>query len=119
MAENNLRGKQRTDSEGRFSFITVKPVPYSVPTDGPCGHILNISNRHGMRVAHIHKGIEADGYKPLVTEIFASDDPNLATDTVFGARPELLMEYVENTDPNLDVDLAASFEFVLRRIDTT
>ncbi len=72
-----------------------------------------------MRVAHIHMGIEADGYKPLVTEIFASDDPNLATDTVFGERPELLMEYVENTNPDLDVDLVASFEFVLRRIDTT
>lgn len=117
-SENNLRGKQRTDNEGRFSFITVKPVPYSVPTDGPCGHILDISNRHGMRVAHIHVGIDADGYKPLVTEIFPSDDPNLTSDTVFGARPELLMEYSVNTAPDVDVDLVASFEFVLRRIDS-
>jgi protocatechuate 3,4-dioxygenase beta subunit len=116
-SEHNLRGKQKTDSEGRFSFITSKPVPYSVPTDGPCGDILNISNRHGMRVAHIHVGIEADGYKPLTTEVFAADDPNLDSDTVFGARTELLMAYRKNTDPNLDVDLEANFEFVLRRIN--
>jgi len=104
-SEHNLRGKQKTDGEGRFSFITTKPVPYSVPTDGPCGEILKISNRHGMRVAHIHVGIEAAGYKPLITEIFAADDPNLDSDTVFGARPELLMAYRKNTNPDLDVDL--------------
>lgn len=116
-SEHNLRGKQKTDSEGRFAFITAKPVPYSVPTDGPCGEILNISNRHGMRVAHIHVGIEADGYKQLITEIFVADDPNLDSDTVFGARPELLMEYRKNSDPNLDVDLVANYEFVLRRCE--
>ncbi len=116
-SEHNLRGKQKTDSEGRFSFITTKPVPYSVPTDGPCGEILNISNRHGMRVAHIHVGIEVEGYKPLITEIFAADDPNLDSDTVFGARPELLMAYRKNTNPDLDVDLEATYEFVLRRVD--
>jgi protocatechuate 3,4-dioxygenase beta subunit len=116
-SEHNLRGKQITDNEGRFSFITTKPVPYSVPTDGPCGEILKISNRHGMRVAHIHFGIEADGYKTLITEIFAADDPRLDSDTVFGARPELLMEYKKNTNPDLDVDLEATYEFVLRPID--
>jgi protocatechuate 3,4-dioxygenase beta subunit len=114
-SEHNLRGRQKCDKEGRFSFVTTRPVPYSVPTDGPCGQILSISNRHGMRVAHIHMGIEADGYKPLITEIFDAADPRLDSDTVFGARPELLMEYRENTDPTLDVDLVANFDFFLRR----
>ena len=53
-SENNLRGRQFTDADGRYAFMTVKPVPYTVPRDGPCGRLLDISNRHGMRSAHIH-----------------------------------------------------------------
>lgn len=116
-SEFNLRGKQLTDEEGNYSFITIKPVPYTVPRDGPCGAILNIASRHGMRAAHIHIGIEAEGVKPLVTEVFPSDDPHLHNDTVFGACDELLMTYKENKDPDLPVELKSNFDFVLRRVD--
>lgn len=115
-SEFNLRGKQLTDKDGSYAFITVKPVPYSVPRDGPCGHILDISDRHGMRAAHIHIGIEADGVKPLVTEIFPDDDPHLDDDTVFGACKPLQIHYTKNTDPNIPVELIGRFDFVLRRI---
>lgn len=114
-SEFNLRGKQRTDSEGNYAFYTVKPVPYTVPRDGPCGQILRASDRHGMRSQHIHMGIEATGYKTLITEIFSTDDPYLETDSVFGACPALQMEYVTNDDPKIDADLPARFDFVLRK----
>lgn len=114
-SEFNLRGKQVTDAHGNYGFYTAKPVPYTVPRDGPCGFILDASNRHGMRAAHIHVGIEVEGYKPLTTEIFPSDDPYLNNDTVFGACDNLLVEYVENTSPDIEADLVAKFDFVLRR----
>lgn len=114
-SENNLRGRQLTDEDGRYTFITVKPVPYSVPRDGPCGYLLNISGRHGMRAAHIHIGIEAKGFKSLVTEIFVSGDEYLHDDTVFGACDELTMAYHKNTDSSVPTELVAEYDFVLRR----
>lgn len=115
-SEFNLRGKQITDEDGNYAFITVKPVPYTVPRDGPCGRILDVSKRHGMRTAHIHIGIEAEGIKPLVTEIFPNDSLYLDDDTVFGACEALQMEYVKNTDPDIPVDLIGEFDFVVRAL---
>ena len=114
-SENNLRGKQLTDEEGNYGFITVKPVPYTVPRDGPCGRILDVSGRHGLRTAHIHIKIEAEGVKPLTTEIYPDDDPYLDDDTVFGACQALTMQYVENTDSSIPVDLIGEFDFFVRR----
>ncbi len=114
-SEHNLRGKQITDENGRYAFYTVKPVPYTVPRDGPCGKILRASDRHGMRAPHIHMGIQAEGYKELITELFPSDGDYLESDTVFGAQPALYMEYKKNTDPNIDADLKVDFDFYLRK----
>ena len=36
----NMRGKFRSDDTGAFSFRTVKPVSYPVPTDGPVGEMI-------------------------------------------------------------------------------
>src|SRR4051794_920146 len=32
-SEMNLRGKFRTDEQGRYKFIAIKPVPYPIPND--------------------------------------------------------------------------------------
>lgn len=32
--DNNLRGKFKTDSEGKYYFYCLKPTAYSLPTDG-------------------------------------------------------------------------------------
>lgn len=52
--DNNLRGKFRTDGEGRYWFYCLKPTAYSLPTDGPAGVLLKLLDRHPMRPAHIH-----------------------------------------------------------------
>jgi len=61
--------------------------------DGPVGDILSACGRHPWRPSHLHFIVKADGYKPLVTEVFAADDPYLDQDTVFGVREDLVMEY--------------------------
>ena len=120
-SENNLRGKQLTDEDGNYGFITVKPVPYTVPRDGPCGRILDVSGRHGLRTAHIHIKIEAEGVKPLTTEIYPDDDPYLDDDTVFGSCKALTMQYAISGEISLDekcIDLSHFLEQKIIRTAT-
>lgn len=89
----SFHGIQTTGNDGRYAFTTVKPVEYTVPTDGPVGDILNACGRHPWRPSHLHFIVKAEGYRPLVTEVFPEDDPYLDQDTVFGVRNDLVMKY--------------------------
>jgi len=92
-ADMNLRGKIVTDAEGRFSFRSVKPAGYPVPTDGPVGDMLRAQRRHPYRPAHIHFLAHKDGFKTLITQVFVDDDKYLATDAVFGVTRHLVGDY--------------------------
>ena len=89
----SFHGIQTTGADGRYGFTTVKPVSYTVPTDGPVGDILRATGRHPWRPSHLHYIVKAAGFRPLVTEIFPDDDPYLDQDTVFGVRSDLVMKY--------------------------
>ena len=91
----SFHGIQTTGPDGRYGFTTVKPVSYTVPTDGPVGEILNATGRHPWRPSHLHFIAKAEGFRTLVSEVFAEDDPYLDEDTVFGVREDLIMAYVE------------------------
>ena len=89
--KGHLRGTFRTDTLGRYSFETVRPVSYPVPGDGPVGQLLAALGRHLYRPAHIHFMISAPGHRKLVTHLFLADDPYLSSDTVFGVKPSLVV----------------------------
>ncbi len=89
----SFHGLQTTGPDGRYAFTSVKPVEYPVPTDGPVGELLNGMGRHAWRPSHLHYIVKAEGYKSLVTEIFAEGDQYLDQDTVFGVREDLVMTY--------------------------
>lgn len=91
----SFHGIQTTGPDGRYAFTSVKPVSYTVPSDGPVGDILRASGRHPWRPSHLHYIVKAQGFRSLVTEIFPDDDPYLDEDTVFGVREDLVMTYVE------------------------
>ncbi len=91
----SFHGLMTVGDDGRYAFTTVKPVEYTVPTDGPVGDILRACGRHPWRPSHLHFIVKAPGYRSLVTEIFPDDDPYLDEDTVFGVRDDLVMHYVE------------------------
>ncbi len=97
---HNLRCKLRTDEQGEFAIRTIRPKPYGVPEDGPVGDLLRASGRKCMRPAHFHAIVSAEGHKPVVTEIFPSDDPYLESDAVFGVRPSLRVPFVTCDDPS-------------------
>lgn len=90
----NLRGKFRTDSAGRYWFVGIKPVSYSIPDDGPVGQLLDGLERHPFRPAHIHLRVSADGFAPLTTHLFVKGDPYLASDAVFGTKDSLVVDFV-------------------------
>jgi protocatechuate 3,4-dioxygenase beta subunit len=89
----SFHGIQTTGPDGRYAFTSVKPVEYTVPSDGPVGDILNATARHPWRPSHLHFIVKADGFRSLVTEVFPEDDPYLDQDTVFGVRRDLVMRY--------------------------
>ena len=82
----HMRGKFRTDAEGRYLIRTVQPVNYPIPSDGPVGAMLQATGRHPWRPAHIHFVVSADGYEPVTTHIFDRTDPYLASDAVFAVK---------------------------------
>ncbi|MEQ9039461.1 MAG: dioxygenase [Silicimonas sp.] len=104
----SFHGIQTTDADGSYGFTTVKPVSYTVPTDGPVGEILNATGRHPWRPSHLHYIVTADGYRPLVTEIFPDDDPYLDQDTVFGVREDLVMTYLKQAPDTFPAGYALS-----------
>jgi protocatechuate 3,4-dioxygenase beta subunit len=90
---NSFHGMFTADDKGYYAFTTVRPVSYTVPSDGPVGKILNATGRHPWRPSHLHYIVKAPGYKSLVTEVFPDDDPYLDQDTVFGVREDLVVSY--------------------------
>ena len=65
-----LRGRFRTDSDGRLRFRSILPSEYPIPTDGPVGDMLAASGRHPYRAPHLHFMIHAAGHRPLITQLF-------------------------------------------------
>jgi hydroxyquinol 1,2-dioxygenase len=92
--EMNLRGKFRTDADGQFCFVGIKPVPYPIPDDGPVGELLRATARHPYRAAHIHLIVSAPGFRPVTTHLFVKGDPYLASDAVFGVKDSLIVDFV-------------------------
>ena len=101
-ADMNLRGKFTTDAQGRFGFWSIKPVGYPIPTDGVVGPMLKAQNRHAMRPAHIHALVVKPGFETLISQVYAHDDPNLATDVQFGVTPTLTGQFVRHESPPAD-----------------
>jgi catechol 1,2-dioxygenase len=104
----NLRGRFRSDAEGRYAISTIVPVSYPIPTDGPVGRMLDATGRHPWRPAHLHFMIDAPRHRKLVTHLFDEADPYLKSDAVFGVKPSLMVAYRERA---ADHELARRFGF--------
>jgi catechol 1,2-dioxygenase len=99
-ADMNLRGKFRTDNDGRFWLQTVKMIGYPIPTDGVVGKLLIAQKRHPMRPAHLHALIVKRGYKVLISQVFDPNDPHIDDDVQFGVTKALMGDYVRHNEPH-------------------
>lgn len=92
--EAHLRGRFLTREDGSYGFVAVRPVPYTIPHDGPVGRMLEASGRHPWRPAHIHIIVRAPGYRTVVTHVFDATSEFLDSDAVFAVKPTLLRTFV-------------------------
>lgn len=106
----NLRGRFHTDAEGKFSLYCLRPTSYPIPYDGPAGELLKILDRHPMRPAHIHFIVSAEGYKPIVTQIFDRRDKHITNDSVFAVKDSLVVDFLpRKDDPKAQFELEYNF----------
>lgn len=102
----NLRGKFKTDENGRYAFYCLRPTPYPVPDDGPAGKLLKLLDRHPFRPAHIHLIVQREGFKPVTTQIFDSIDKYLDNDSVFAVKDSLIVDFKPlKGNPNATLEL--------------
>ena len=101
-AELHMRGKFRSDAEGRYLIRTVLPVNYPIPSDGPVGRMLKATDRHPWRPAHIHFVVSAEGYEPVTTHIFDRTDEYLQTDAVFAVKDSLICDFAKHETPDAE-----------------
>jgi len=86
-------GHDMTNTEGEFTFRTIKPVPYT------------------SRTPHIHLKVLLDGKEQLTTQLYLSDHPDNDRDWLYQRIPqqqrELVTMYFKKTDqePLAEVDL--------------
>ncbi len=119
--DDNLRCRLHADAAGAYNFTTIRPIPYTVPDDGPVGIMLRSLGSHPWRPAHIHFKVSADGYQDLITELYPDDDRYIEEDAVFGVRDSLSVTFARN-DSDDDARLYGlnapffdlTYDFILR-----
>jgi catechol 1,2-dioxygenase len=109
-ADMNLRGRFSTDANGRFSFRSIKPSGYPIPINGPTGALLSAQGRHHFRPAHVHFLIHKPGFKTIASQVYDRADPNLETDSQFGATKALIGDYVAQADGSFKLEFVFRLE---------
>ncbi|MFD7445757.1 maleylacetate reductase and hydroxyquinol 1,2-dioxygenase domain-containing protein [Streptomyces sp. NPDC059909] len=97
-----LRARLRTDDDGRIAFWSILPSEYPIPDDGPVGQMLAATGRHPYRAPHIHFMIDAPGHRRLVTQLFVAGGSYLDSDTVFGVKDDLVVDFTPHSGPTPD-----------------
>lgn len=107
----NNRGVFITGADGCYEFIGIKPVAYPIPDDGPVGQMLGNLGRHPWRPAHMHFMLNHPNFERIVTHTFVAGDPYLISDTVFGVKESLILDYFPCS--NGQAMWQANFDFIM------
>ena len=112
--EAHLRGRFYSRADGSYAFVGVRPVPYTIPHDGPVGAMLAAARRHPWRPAHIHMIVTAPGYQRLQTHIFDAASAYLDSDAVFAVKPSLVRQFQERSpqDPATPAGVSGTWYLV-------
>ncbi len=101
--DGNLRGQVTTDENGRYEIRTVIPGPYTIPLDGPTGRMTAAAGWSPWRPAHVHLIVSADGFEPLVTQLFIDSSDYLDSDVASAVKDELIV-HPRQVDGGLQID---------------
>ncbi|WP_232666564.1 catechol 1,2-dioxygenase [Pseudonocardia sp. TRM90224] len=89
--EWNLRGTIRTGSNGRYTFHTVQPAPYQIPTDGATGALISAAGWHAWRPAHLHLKVSAPDRLPVTSQLYFDGGDHIADDVAQAVKPALIL----------------------------
>jgi hydroxyquinol 1,2-dioxygenase len=106
--EVHLRGRFLSREDGSYAFVGVRPVPYTIPHDGPVGGMLAATRRHPWRPAHIHMIVTAPGYQRLQTHIFDAESDYLDSDAVFAVKRSLVRRFEPRTPDDAETPPSVS-----------
>lgn len=97
----DLRGRFRTDAEGRYEFRTIKPPPYRhVGTPEIVEDFFASLGRSQFRPAHIHIAINHPALRErYVTQLYFASDPYRDYDVGAAVREDLVSSPVLHDDP--------------------
>lgn len=109
--EWNLRGQIRTRADGRFTFHTIQPAPYQIPTDGSTGAFVDAAGWHPWRPAHLHLIVQAPGHRPITTQLYFAGGEWLDSDVAEAVKPELVLDPQDQGDGTRK----ATYDFELER----
>jgi len=107
-------GRALTDSEGRYTFITIKPGPYPWR-----------NHHNAWRPSHVHFSLFGECFATrLVTQMYFPGDPLLALDPIFNSVPDerARARLIASFDPALtrpEFAVGYRFDLVLRGPDQT
>lgn len=95
--------------DGRYEIRTVVPGPYTIPLDGPTGKLTAAAGWSPWRPAHVHLIVSAEGYEPLVTQLFIDSSEHLHDDVASAVKDSLIV----HPDPAGDGGFTIDYDFVL------
>ncbi len=98
--EWNLRGQIRTGADGRYTFHTIQPAPYQIPTDGSTGAFIDAAGWHPWRPAHLHLKVSAPGTQQVTTQLYFDGGEYVADDVAQAVKPELVLRPTTGADGN-------------------
>jgi catechol 1,2-dioxygenase len=107
--DGNLRGQVRADDDGRYEIRTFIPGPYTIPLDGPTGKMTAAAGWSPWRPAHVHLIVSADGFEPLVTQLFIDTSDHLHNDVASAVKDELIV----HPEPTQDGEYKIDYDFAL------
>ncbi|RJQ85464.1 catechol 1,2-dioxygenase [Amycolatopsis panacis] len=108
--EWNLRATFTADADGRFEIRTIRPAPYQIPTDGPCGKLIAAAGWHAWRPAHLHVKVSAPGHERLTAQLYFPGDQHNDDDIASAVKPELMLDPRSHGDGE-----TVSYDFLLDR----
>jgi hydroxyquinol 1,2-dioxygenase len=108
---HNLRGRLKSEKDGRFWFNTTLPASYPIPDNGPVGDLMRAMGRHCMRPGHLHFWVQAPGHRQVITHLFVRGDKYLESDVVFGVKDSLIVDFGTQQGPRQTV----SYDFRLKK----
>ena len=97
--EFRYRATTFSDDEGKYFFNTILPVPYA-------------TGAGNYRPAHYHLMITAEGYQPLITQLYFTGDPYLNKDSSSASptakRRILKVQTLRDETKKVDFDISLS-----------